>query len=442
MRTGPLILWIFFTAHAQQWPSFRGPSASGVAFDARLPLRWNTATGENIRWKTSVPGLAHSSPIVAGDRVFLTTAVSSKEGVGFKKGLYGAGTASDDISPQELKVLCYSLRDGNLLWSRTAYSGPPKEKRHVKSTYASATPVTDGRIVAALFGSHGLYAYTVDGKPLWSRDLGRMDVGAYDAPDYEWGTASSPIMYRDLVIVQADMQKGSFLIAVEKRTGKVVWRTERDELPSWGTPTVFTGGNRDELVTNASRFVRGYDPSTGKELWRLGGSSKITAPTPVFGNGIIVVASGRRPEAPIFAIKPGASGAIDGTSGKLAWKKNQRGPYMPTPLILGEYLYSLNNPGVFDCYRLATGEEIYRERIPHAGSGFSSSPVAADGIIYIGSEDGTVSVIQAGPQFKLLTTNDMGEAIMATPAIARRTLLVRTERHLIAVGSAAATHER
>src|SRR5262249_38928676 len=271
---------------------------------------WDGEKGTNIQWRVNIPGLAHSSPVVWGDRVFLTTAVSSRGGEGFKPGLYGEGTASEDRSPQQWKVLCFDKKTGKLLWQQTAYEGIPREKRHIKATYANATPATDGAYVVAFFGSQGLYAYDIKGRLIWKKDLGRIDAGAYDIPSYEWGTASSPIIYRDKVIVQCDQQKGSFLIALDIKTGNAIWQTPREELPSWGTPTIYPGKNRVELVTNASNFIRGYDPDTGKELWRLGGSSKITAPTPIFDGEYIVVASGRRPEAPIFVLRAGASGDI------------------------------------------------------------------------------------------------------------------------------------
>jgi len=433
-----LFLWALLGAQtgptALHWPSFRGPAAGGVADGMNLPDAWNGPTGANIKWKTPIPGLAHSSPVVWGDKVFVTAAVSSRANVTFKPGLYGEGTASDDNSVHRWQVFCLDKRTGKVIWERTAYEGVPKEKRHIKATYANATPATDGRIVAVLFGSQGLYAFNLDGKPLWKKDLGKLDAGAYDVPSYEWGTASSPIIYKDIVIVQCDQQKGSFLLAVDARTGETVWRVERDELPSWGTPNVYTLGARAELVINASNFIRGYDPRTGQELWRLGGSSKITAPTPIFTKELIFVASGRRPEAPIFAIRPGASGDITPGRDFVAWRKQQRGPYMPTPLVYGEFLYTLGNAGVFDCYDWRTGEEIYRERIPHQGSGFSASPVAADGRIYVSGEDGDIFVIQAGRQFKLAATNPMGELLMATPALSGGMMLVRTERHLFAIG--------
>jgi len=234
--------------------------------------------------------------------------------------------------------------------------------------------------------------------------------------------------------VQCDQQKGSFLEAFDRATGKTLWRAERDELPSWGTPTVYTGKPRVELITNGSNFVRGYDPATGKELWRLGGSSKITAPTPVYAGDMIVVASGRRPEAPIFAIHPGANGDITGRK-PVAWQKEQRGSYMPTPLIYRGYVYVLGNAGILDCYELESGKEVYRQRLANPGSGFSASPVASDGKIYLSGEDGDISVVKAGPQFELLTKNEMGEPLMATPAIAGSSLLVRTEHNLWSIAA-------
>ena len=276
------------------WPSFRGTRAAGVADGQSLPDRWDAKTGENILWRTAVPGLAHSSPIVWGDRVFVTTAISGKGSATFKPGLYGDGDASEDRSTHRWVIYAIDKKSGKVAWERVAHEGPPRNKRHIKSTYASASPATDGRIVVAWFGSEGVHAYDVQGNFRWKVDLGRVDMGAYDIPTFEWGPASSPIIWNDLVIVQCDTQADSFLIALDAATGKTVWKTERDELPSWGTPTVIDTPGGPELVTNASNFVRGYDPRTGKELWRLGRSSKITAPTPIAADGLFIIASGRR----------------------------------------------------------------------------------------------------------------------------------------------------
>lgn len=430
------------SAAEAEWPGFRGPSASGVADGQRLPDTWNAGTGEYVAWSVAIPGLAHSSPIVWGDRLYVTSAISSRPDATFKPGLYGEGTASEDRTPQKWVVIAIDRKTGKTIWQRTAYDGVPREKRHIKATYANATPATDGRHVVAFFGSQGLYAFDSGGRLLWQKDLGVLNTGAYDLPEYEWGTASSPIIYKNLVIVQCDTQNESFVLAADLETGRTVWKTPRQELPSWGTPTVYVGqrGGAAELVTNASNFVRGYDPETGVERWRLGGSSKITAPTPVFADGLVVVASGRGPERPIFAIRPGSRGDLtlrgdQSSSASIAWSKTGRGPYMPTPLIYQGIVYVLGNAGLFDAYELQTGREVFRQRLPHQGSGFSASPVAADGRIYLSSEDGDVFVVRAGRSFALVSTNHMGEPLMATPALADRHMYVRGERHLFAIGA-------
>ena len=425
-------------APKQSWPSFRGPQASGVAEGQNLPDRWNAKTGENILWRTPIPGLAHSSPIVWGDKIFLTSAVSSDPKATFRPGLYGDGDASKDRSVHRWMIYAVDKRSGKILWERMAHQGEPVDKRHIKSTYANPTPATDGRIVVASFGSQGVYAYDVNGVFRWKVDLGRLDLGAYDVPTYEWGPASSPVIWNDLVILQCDTQADSFLLALDAATGKTVWKTDRDELPSWGSPTVVNTPSGPALVTNASNFIRGYDPKTGKELWRLGRSSKITAPTPVFADGLFVVASGRGPERPIFVVRPGARGDLTLPEGKttsesIVWSRTGRGSYMPTPLVYKGILYVLANNGLFDAYNLKTGEEIYRQRLPLIGSGFSASPVAADGRIYLSNEDGEMLVIAAGDKFNHIATNSMGELLMATPALSEGVMYVRSSMSLFAI---------
>jgi outer membrane protein assembly factor BamB len=427
-------------ASTGQWPSFRGPQASGVADGQRLPDRWDGTTGQNIRWRTPIPGLAHSSPIVWGDTIFITTAISSRKDATFKPGLYGDGDASDDRSVHKWVIYALDKRTGRIRWERVAREGAPRNKRHIKSTYASATPVTDGRIVVAWFGSEGIHAYDVNGVPLWHVDLGRIDMGAYDIPSYEWGPASSPIIWDGLVILQCDTQTDSFVLALNAETGETVWKTSRDELPSWGTPTVAATAAGAELVTNASNFIRGYDARTGRELWRLAGSSKITAPTPIFVNDLFVVASGRAPERPIFAIKSGARGDLtlpsdQTSSAAIAWSRAGRGSYMPTPLAYRSLLYVLANNGVLDAYELTTGKEIYRQRLALVGSGFSASPVAADGKIYLSNEDGDMLVVRAGPTFEPIATNSMGELLMATPALSNGVMYVRGASSVFAIGT-------
>jgi outer membrane protein assembly factor BamB len=421
------------------WPSFRGPEASGIADLQNLPDRWNGKTGENILWRTPIPGLAHSSPIVWGHRIFVTSAVSSEANASFRPGLYGDGDASKDRTRHRWIIYALDKRTGKTLWERVAHQSEPLEQRHIKSTYANSTPATDGRIVVAWFGSQGVHAYDVKGRFLWKVDLGRLDVGAYDIPSFEWGPASSPIIWNNLVILQCDTQTDSFLLALDATTGKTVWKTDREEIPSWGTPTVVNTSTGPELVTNASNFIRGYDPRTGKELWRLGRSSKITAPTPIFADGLLVVVSGRGPERPVFVVRPNSRGDLTLAEGKtnseaIVWSRTGRGSYMPTPLVYQGVLYVLGNNGLFDAYNLKSGEEVYRQRLPLVGSGFSASPVAADGKIYLSNEDGEILVIAAGSKFTHLGTNSMGELLMATPALSDGVMYVRSAASLFAIG--------
>jgi outer membrane protein assembly factor BamB len=426
-------------AGAGGWPSFRGPRASGVADGQSLPDRWDGKTGENILWRTPVPGLAHSSPVVWGERVYVTSAVSGDPKASFRPGLYGDGDASEDRSPQRWVLYALDRRTGKIVWERTAHAGVPADKRHIKSTYANSTPATDGRVVVAWFGSQGVYAYDTAGRPLWKVELGRLDLGAYDIPTYEWGPASSPVIWNGLVILQCDTQADSFLLALDASTGKTVWKTEREEIPSWGTPTVAETSAGPELVANASNYIRGYDPRTGRELWRLGRSSKITAPTPVFAEDLFVVASGRAPERPIFVVRAGSRGDLtlpegETKSASVVWSKTGRGSYMPSPLVYRGVVYVLSNNGVLDAYDLRTGEELYRQRLPLVGSGFSASPVAADGKLYLSNEDGEMLVVAAGRTFQHLATNSMGELLMATPALSGGVMYVRSNATLFAVG--------
>jgi outer membrane protein assembly factor BamB len=411
-----------------------------VADKQNLPLVWNAKTGAGIQWKVEIPGLAHSSPIVVRDSIYLTTAVSGWGDASFKPGLYGSGDASEDHSKHEWRLLCLNKDSGGITWNALVTSGRPKDKRHIKSTYANATPASDGKHLVAFFGSEGIFGYTLAGEQLWKRDLGRLDVGAYDLPEYEWGTASSPVIHEGRVIVQGDTQKASFLIALDIKTGETVWRTDRDELPSWGTPTIYPGKDRTEIITNGSNYIRGYDFDSGKELWRLGGSSKITAPTPVWHDDLIIVASGRAPERPVFAIQAGAKGDITLKRGEEAnafvrWFKPRRGPYMPSPLIYQNRVYTLGNGGLFGCYDLQSGEEKFYARILDHQLGFSASPIAADGKIYLAGEVGKIFVIAADDTFKMLAAHDMGEALMATPALADGHMYIRGERHLFSVGA-------
>jgi outer membrane protein assembly factor BamB len=427
-------------AGAPSWPSFRGLQASGVA-EGPAPTAWNAETGANVLWKTPIPGLAHSSPVVWGDRVYVTTAVSTEANPTFRHGLYGDVDSVETTAEHSWRVLALDRKTGKVLWDKVAHVGMPQVKRHMKATHANSTPATDGEHVVALFGSAGLFCYRAsDGALEWKQDLGVLDAGWFYDPSYQWEYGASPILYKNLVIVQADLQKGSFLAAFDLADGRQVWRTERDEIPSWATPTVFETEQRAELVTNATKHVRGYDPKTGKELWRLAGNSEIATPTPIAAHGFAYVTSGYAPIQPIYAIRLGAaSGDITLPEGKeaneaVAWSKQRGGPYMPTPIVYGDHLYTCSNSGILTVYDAKTGAQVYRERIAGQKSvAFTASPVAADGKLYFASEDGEIYVVKAGPKFELLATNPMGEVLMATPAIVDGMILIRGRQHLTAI---------
>ena len=427
------------TAAAQNWPQFRGPGATGVVESPGQPVKWDATAAQGVRWKIAIPGLAHSSPVVWGNKIFVTTAVSSgKDETRF--GLFGDVTPVKDDPVHTWKVYAIDKNKGTILWERVAYEGIPKVKRHPKSSHAASTPVTDGKYLIAMFGSEGLYAYDLNGKLLWKRDLGVLDAGWFYDADYQWEYGSSPIIYKNLVIVQADIQKNPFIAAYDLKTGKQVWKTDREEIPSWGTPTVYEGKQRAELVTNGAKAIRGYDPATGKELWRLGPMSEITTPTPFAALDLIFVTSGYAPIQPIYAIKPGGSGDLSLKDGKessdfIAWSKQRGGPYMPTPIVYGDLLYTCSNQGVLTAYNAKTGERVYQERLGGTGGAFTASPVASDGKIYLASEDGDVFVVKAGPKYELLAKNPVGEVMMATPAISDGVVIVRTVSHLYAFGS-------
>jgi outer membrane protein assembly factor BamB len=421
----------------ENWPSFRGVNASGVADGQYPPTHWDAEKGENVAWKTPIPGIGHSCPIIWGDRLFVTTAVSGDPKASIRPGLYGDVTSVNDKTAHSWHVLCLDRHDGKILWDRVSCSGVPAVKRHLKGSHANSTAATDGQHIIACFGSEGLYCYDLDGKLQWRRDLGVLDSGFFFDADYQWGFGSSPIVYRDTVILQCDTGKHSSISAYRLTDGSPVWSTPRDEIPSWGTPTIALANGKAELVTNATKFARGYDPTTGKELWKLGKNAEITVPTPIFGQGLIFVTSGYRPIQPIYAVRPGASGDISPKDGKagpaLAWNKKKGGPYLPTPIVYGEYFYACSNGGIVTCYEAKAGKEIYKERLPGRG-GYTASPVAADGKLYFTSEESGVRVVKAGPKFQLLASNALGDVCMTNPAICDGMIFIRTQHYLYGIG--------
>ena len=419
--------------HAQNWPSFRGSNASGVAEGQKTPTTWSV--DKNVVWKTPIPGLSHSSPIVWENRVFVITAISSDANANFVAKDRGIDLADDSVK-HTWRIYCLDKKSGQVVWSQTAYEGIPRAKRHVKATQANSTPVTDGRYVVALFGSEGLNCYDLNGKLIWKKDLGVLNPGLWDDPTSSWGHASSPIIYKDLVIVQADGHKQSFIAAFSLKDGAQAWRVERGEITSWSTPTISADSTRTELIANGGHFIRGYDPLTGKELWRFADNdTQVKMQAPLVAHGLIYVTGGYPAGRPMYAFKPGATGDISLKAGQetndfIAWRSSKGSPYTPTPIVYGDQLYVCADNGVLTAYDAKTGKMIYQQRLP---SSFSASPVAADGKLYLSSEDGDVFVVRAGPKFELLATNVMGQPLMATPAISDGLLILRTKDFVYAI---------
>ena len=427
-------------AAARNWPAFRGGDGAGNGDGQGAITAWDVATGRNIRWKTAIPGISNASPIVWGDRIFVTTAISKAGDKTFRTGAYGDVKPVDDLSVHEWRIYALDKATGKVLWERLAFTGAPRTKRHTKASQANSTPVTDGRRVVATFGPAALLvAWDVSGKELWRADLGTIDSGWFFDASYQWGHASSPAIHGDAVIVQADMQKGSYIAAWNLANGKLLWKTPRaDEISTWGTPVVVrTADGRDEIVTNGTK-IRGYDARTGALLWTLAPNSEVTVATPVVGHGLVFVTGGYPPIRPIYAIRPGGKGDIslgkDQTSNAaVAWSNTTEGTYIPTPIVYGDLLFTLNNNGVVTAYDARTGQRAFRGRVGTGGT-FSASPVAADGRLYIANEDGDVYVVSAAAGLAEIAKNPMNEVIMATPAIADGLIVVRTLGHVYGIG--------
>jgi len=424
------------TVTAQHWPSFRGNNAAGTADGHPLPSKWKAA---GARWKTPIPGLAHSSPVVWGDRVFITTAVSLNATPAFK-------TQTEDNDPviessrYSWRIYCLDRRTGRVCWERVAHEGVPRVKRHVKASQSNSTPATDGEHVVAVFASEGLFCYDTQGRMLWKQDLGILDPGLHDDPGVQWGYASSPVIWKSLVIVQCDGHAQSFVAAFDIKSGRRVWTVTRGEMPSWSSPVIYHGVARDELITNAPKFIRAYDPLTGKELWRFANSDLVVqVPAPFIVGDLIYLTGGWPGGRPIKVLKPGATGDISIKNEQqagpyLAWYAERGGPYVPTPIVYDDYLYICGDRGVLTCVNAKTGTQIYQQRINEQSIGFSASPVAGDGKLFLASEDGDIYVIKAGPVYELLGVNPMGEAMIATPAISGGLLIVRGQHHVFGIG--------
>lgn len=430
LRFVTLFVFLTGTVLAQDWPSFRGPNGAGVAANAEPPTAWNIATATNVAWQTPIPGLGHSSPIVWGNRIFLTTAVSdapSAQSLTLGDSDRAGIDPAKDTVPHRWQVIALDRETGKIVWTRTVHEGVPRVKRHVKGSHASATPATNGRVLVAMLGSEGLFAFDMTGTELWRKDLGPLRVGLADEPDYEWGPASSPVIAGDVVLVQNDRYKDSFLIAFDVRTGKELWRSSREERPSWTTPLVHTHQGTTAVVAVSPFFVRGHDLRTGRELWRIADpDGQVKVSTPVAAGELAIVTGGWPSAArPIVAVRV--------SDGATVWRHDRGSPYTTTPIVYDDVLYIVTDNGILSAYRVSDGMRVYQQRLPAVAGSFSASPVAAAGRLYFASEDGQVIVVRAGPKFEVLATNDMNDVCMATPALSGDLLFVRTKTRLYAL---------
>ena len=422
------------------WPQFRGIAAGGIAEGFSLPETWDVAKGTNLLWKTAVPGLGLSSPVVWGDDVFISTSISGQKDSGLKVGLYGDIAPVQDDTEHEWRLYALDKKTGTVKWQQSVLKAVPKIKRHTKATHANSTLATDGERLIAFFGSEGLYAYDLKGKQLWKKDLGVLDAGYFKMPEAQWETGSWPILHDGVVVILADVQKNSFLAALDAKTGKELWRTPRNDVPTWGTPTIHTVDGQQQIIVNGFRHAGAYDFKTGKEIWKLGGNGDIPVPTPVVHDRMIYITNAHGGPAPVFAIRDTAKGDITLGQGAtsndhVAWSVPKGGGYMCTPLVYRGLTYIVSYNGVLLVLDAKTGEKKYQERLlENAASAFTSSPVANDGRVYIASEDGQMIVLKAGDTFQRIATNDMGASVLATPAISEGRMLVRTQNQVIALG--------
>lgn len=424
-------------ANAQDhWPQFRGAQSSGVTEDPKLPDKWSAT--ENVAWKTDIPGVGWSSPIVWGNQVFLTSVINSGNTEPPKKGLYFGGERP--IPPSEHRWMVYAVdfRTGKILWEREVYKGIPKFSRHLKNSFASETPVTDGERVYAYFGNVGLFVFDLKGTLVWKQ--------MFDAKKtrFGWGTAASPVVYKDKLFIVCDNDEQSYLIAFDKKSGKQLWKVDREVGTNWATPYIWENGQRTELVISGTKAVHSYDLD-GKPLWEFKGMSSIAIPMPFSKHGLLYITSGYVGDQhrPVYAVKPGAAGDISLKEGEtsnqfIAWYQRQAGPYNPSPIVYGDLYYTLLDRGFFTAHDAKTGKEVYgKQRIDPAAGAFTSSPWAYNGKIFCLSEDGDTFVIQAGSEYKLVGKNSLDEMCMATPAIAKGSLVIRTATRLYRIANTA-----
>ena len=422
-----ILILTVMPAAAENWPQWRGPGGQGVSSEPRLPTDWQPE--RNLAWKVPLPA-GHSSPVVWGDRIFLTAAIEGDvlpgagavaHTMGGKPWIHPDSVAAD--RKHTFKVIALDVKTGKTLWEQVAYEGPVYDARHRDSSFAGPTAATDGEIVFAYFGPEGLYAYDVSGKPLWKV--------IEKFPTLGLGTGTSPVLYRNLVIIQRDEDQGerAAIVAYDKRTGKEAWRTRRDVQITWSTPVLVEAAGRTELVTNAAEFVIAYDPATGKELWRAKGVDSNAIHTPLVGHGLVIVTAGY-PVKKVIALRPGA---VAGDR-RVAWEYAKGTGYVLSNILYGGYLYLLTDNGIVTCLDPATGQVRYEGgRVP-VPSRFMGSPVAFAGFVALTSQDGDTFMLKAGPTHEIVRTNSVGEPVMSSPAIANGRIYIRGQKHLFAIG--------
>jgi outer membrane protein assembly factor BamB len=428
-----LLACLSLQAREDNWPQWRGPAGSGVAADAQVPLRWSQES--NIAWTTEIPGRGHSSPVVWGDSVFLTSSVRGEQVPGRKAPVHpGFDGKPGYVHPDSvdvdykyaLKVIAIDARSGKIRWERTAYDGVMFDDRHRKNTYASSTIATDGKWVYAYFESAGLYAYDAGGALKWHASLGPIIKAGM-------GPGTSPVIFEQLLIVQCDqeMGEGSFLVALDRFSGKEVWRVKRTQRRSWATPILVRTPERTELVASGAESVVGYDPATGRELWRASGVVSHPIPSPVAGHGMVFVTAGSQAKR-AFAFRLGGS-RDESNSPTVVWQYSKGTAYVPSPILHGRYLYLMTDTGLMTCLDALTGEVAYEGgRVPVPAT-FTASVVAVGEHLLLTSEDGDTFVVKAGPKHEVIATNPIGEPVYASLAIARGTIFIRGEKHLFAV---------
>ena len=421
------------------WPAFRGAQAKGIADQGAAPTHWNAdpdhGPAEQILWQADVPGLGHSSPVISGNRVFVLTAIASQGDAPLKVGAGGRPEAADDNGEQEWVVLCYDKQTGQELWRQVARKGLPRATRHAKATHANTSVAVQGDRLVAFFGSEGLYCYDLEGKLLWSRDLGVVDISKYGIG---WGYASSPAIYQDRIALICDDPKDPYLALFDLDNGEELWRVSRTDIceRNWSTPLIYHSADRTQIVVNGWPWVVSYELESGKELWRIKGGGDNPVPTPFVAHGWIYLTSSHGGQSPIYVVRPEADGDVSPSedapsNDSIVWSTRRGGSYMSTPVVYGDYLYLGNSNGVLRCFEAKTGNKVYEQRLG-SDAGIIASLVAADGKIYCPSENGTVYVIAAGPEFKLLAENRMGQPCFASPALSDGVLFIRTTGKLFA----------